>query len=401
MTETLAYDPDARRDTPLALKIKSQLRERGSISLCQYMDSCLLDPEHGYYTTRAGIGAAGDFITAPEISQIFGELIGLWCATVWQQMGEPSKITLIELGPGRGTMLKDIVRAARVVPKFLAAIQVRLVETSAPLAALQRQTLAGVGVPVEWSKRAFDPHPDTPFILLANEYLDAWPVEHWRYSPAGDLEHRRVILDARDALQFDWRPFPLHDIDWYRRYLPEGVIDWFHSAAPAATILETHNTLISGDGFVDPFHAVNHSNHVAAALIIDYGHGVTQPGETLQAVRAHKPEHPLTSPGEADLTAHVDFREVRDMLRKLVYPPQNPIQVIEPLITQAEFLASLGIVERAQKLIAANPSEANTIETAIARLIAPNGMGTRFKVMGVRSPQLPPLPGFPLLPRRP
>jgi NADH dehydrogenase [ubiquinone] 1 alpha subcomplex assembly factor 7 len=369
----MTCDPGLRRDTPLALILKQRIREHGPMPVREFIGTCLTDPAHGYYRTRDAIGRSGDFITAPEISQVFGELIGLWCVVVWQQMGSPSTLNLIEIGPGRATMLRDALRAAERVPGFLSAVRVGLIEPSEVLRAIQSATLADL--PVGFTHLEPTDPPPGPTILLANEVLDCIPIDQLVCAPRDDgiaaWFIRTVELDAHGALQFG-RGRPVE------RQAPSPV-----GSPRPGDILEGSRTHLKFETMGRDYASTD-----LAALFIDYGdleHGV---GDTLQAVRHHTYEHPLASPGEADLTAHVDFAHVAKAATQANFAVDGPV-------TQAEFLGSLGITERASRLMAANPSRANGIEMSIARLMAPNGMGTRFKALGLRSPHLPPLPGFP------
>lgn len=366
----MTYDQHARRDTPLALQLKADIAREGPMPVAEYMSRCLWDDEHGYYATRSVIGSAGDFITAAEISQVFGELIGLWSAVVWQQvLGSPPAVTLAEYGPGRGTMMRDALRAARIVPGFAAAASVHLLEISPVLADAQRNALADIGFKQSWGQNLTG--FATPAIILANEFLDAWPVEQWVLTEAG-WTWRGVGLDAAGNLCFTTVPNTRTRDD----------LDAQYPGSPLGAIVESQRPerlaeaikLLAQDGPV-------------AALLIDYGHTTPVSGDTLQAVRSHRYKSPLTSPGEADLSAQINFFELATALHAAGLAIDGPV-------TQAEFLGSLGIVERASRLMSANPQRAGEIETGVARLIAPNGMGTRFKAIGVRSPQLPPLPGF-------
>jgi SAM-dependent MidA family methyltransferase len=371
----MSYDENARRDTPLAGKLKERIRRDGPISVAYYMDACLHDPEHGYYRRRPAIGAAADFITAPEISQIFGELIGLWCAVVWDGMGRPSSISLVELGPGRGTMMRDALRALRAAPDFLRSVQVVLCESSGALRAIQKETLADALVPVRWRDR-WDAGDEGVLgrqaIVLGNEYLDAMPVDQY-IRVAGGWAPRQVGLDAMDRLVFV-QGEPISGDGAARSSL-----DTAHPNASLGDIAE------EGSRFeIPPLLAFT----TMACLFIDYGHTTSAAGNTLQAVRDHAYEHPLTSPGEADLTTQVDFDAFGRTLR------QHDRLRIDGPVTQAEFLGRLGIMERASRLMAANPPHAAEIEMAVARLMAPTGMGTRFKAIGIRGPNLSPLPGF-------
>ena len=376
MTDVPPYDPDARRDTPLALKLKALIRAKGPITVTEYMQACLQDPEHGYYRTKTAIGRRGDFITAPEISQVFGELIGLWCVVVWRQMGQPASFKLIELGPGRGTLMADALRAAKMAPGFLKAAEIALVETSAVLKQEQEQRLCAQAASVQWFD-SLDGVPYGPSIIIGNEFLDTAAPAQFVATEHGQAI-RRVGLDTRDRLQFVARPGPAVQAgDPPSDLGPVKELQFFDSVANGVGLRAGHAP--------------------QAVLLVDYGHIASEQGDSLQAVRAHHYEHPLTSPGEADLSIQVDFARAAEVMAQApcIFDDAAPPLCIDGPVTQAEFLGSLGIIERAQKLMAANPTQANAIEMAVARLIAPNGMGTRFKAMGVRSPSLPPLPGFP------
>lgn len=366
------YDPLARRDTPLALQLKERIRRDGPITIAAYVDACLQDEAHGYYRKRAAIGHGGDFITAPEISQIFGELIGLWAAVVWQQMGAPARVNLVELGPGRGTLMRDALRAVAKVPGFRDASRVHLVETSERLQQVQRAELGAAGVPVAWHAGGLADVPEGPAVLIANEFLDTFPVHQFEIVEGGAFQ-RGVGLDAEGRLQFV-------------RIAPRAPID--PAAGRPGDIVETQD-----------FTALFELNRMMAAaplagLFIDYGHVAPGAGDTLQALRNHRFEHPLCSPGEADLTVHVDFAHFRTYPETAFETEGWPAGVCDGPITQAEFLGRLGILQRAERLMSANPGKAHEIEMAVARLISPTGMGSRFKALGVRSAHLPPLPGF-------
>ena len=365
-----AYDPAARRNTPLALKLKASIGRDGPMTVAEYMGRCLWDEEHGYYATQTVIGSTGDFITAAEITQVFGEIIGLWSAVVWQQvLGSPPALQLVEYGAGRGTMMRDALRAARVVPGFVAAASVHLLELSPTLAGAQRDALSGAGVPVTWGQNLAG-FP-VPAIILANEFLDAWPVEQWIKTDTG-WRWRGVGIDVGGELCFTTVPGTRtrDDLDVQ---LPNAILGSVVESQRPERLAEAFKTL--------------NQNGPMTALLIDYGHVAPVSGDTLQAVRNHAYESPLTSPGEADLSAQISFFELATALHASGLAIDGPV-------TQAEFFGSLGMIERASRLMSANPQRAGEIEAGIARLMSPNGMGTRFKVMGVRSPQLPPLPGF-------
>ena len=358
----------AHTATPLARKLAARIAQDGPISVADYMQACLHDLEHGYYRRRMAIGGAGDFVTAPEISQVFGELIGLWCTVVWQQMGAPQAVRLIELGPGRGTLMRDALRASRLVPEFRAALSVDLIETNAALADIQRTTLGGEAVALGWST-GLEPGA-APAIVVANEFLDTLPVAQWAFRDG--VWHRRCVgLDAAGDLNFvDGAPdTPITLPDDLGAPLDGDV--WESRDAAMAGFAGKLATLGA------PF----------AALFIDYGHAHPGFGDTLQAISEHRYTDPLHAPGEADLTSQVDFAAFTHITSAHGLACDGPVP-------QAEFLGLLGIVERASRLMAANPAKAAQIETAIARLMAPGGMGTRFQAIGVRSRDLVPLPAL-------
>ncbi|MGI9411814.1 MAG: class I SAM-dependent methyltransferase [Hyphomicrobiaceae bacterium] len=380
-------DPGMRRQTPLAKLLVQRIREQGAISVLDYIETCLTDPIYGYYTTQTAIGSDGDFITAPEISQVFGELIGVWCVLVWQQMERPDALNLVELGPGRGTLMADALRALAKVPGLAQSLRLHLIESSDHLSHQQDETLAGLGSnPKHW--RSLEEYcreanrGSGPAIIIANEFLDALGITQWiaQRSDVADRvawHQRRVGVDDAGLLQFEMDRAPTDeaaDLPPTDLTAEPGEIFEFAPAFDASVVLGLKTLAERGP---------------LAGLFIDYGHTVSATGETLQAVRNHTYEHPLSSPGEADLTAQVDFA----MLTRLA--TSAGLAVDRP-VTQAEFLGRLGVVERTSRLMSANPAKAATIEAGTMRLLAPNGMGTRFKAITLRSPGLAPLPCFQL-----
>jgi NADH dehydrogenase [ubiquinone] 1 alpha subcomplex assembly factor 7 len=362
----MSGEPAVTRQTPLAAKLAARITKEGPIGVADYLRACLSDPEHGYYRNRAAIGRDGDFITAPEISQVFGELIGLWCAVVWHSMGSPSKLRLVELGPGRGTLMRDALRAARADPAFRSALEVQLVEFNVTLEAVQRAGLAGESGPIRWS--ADLEASEAPTIVIANEFLDTLPIDQWVLHQ-GRWRQRRVELKEDGTLSFAvGEPDPRVAVFGKEGDICESrgcaMTEWAEKLATCGTPV--------------------------AALLIDYGHPRPALGDTLQAVSAHRYDDPLRAPGEADLSAQVDFAEVAEAMRRKSLVCDGPV-------SQGRFLSSLGIVERASRLMAANPLKAAAIEAGVARLLAPTGMGTRFCALGVRSENLAPLPGFELV----
>jgi NADH dehydrogenase [ubiquinone] 1 alpha subcomplex assembly factor 7 len=360
--------------TPLETDIRRRIAASGPMAVAKYMDLCLSDPVRGYYMTRDPLGAAGDFITAPEISQMFGELMGLWAAAVWRTMGSPDPVRVVELGPGRGTMMVDALRAAKVMPAFRAAIALHLVEVSPELQRLQREALALHEVPVSWHQ-SIEEVPDGPLLLLANEFFDALPVH--QAVLCADGWHERVIEIGEDGtLQFgiERDPIPL-----FEKLLPATL-----RAASLGDIFEWRSDRI----------ALEIGRRVArfggAALILDYGHGESAVGETLQAVGRHRFAEPLLAPGELDLTAHVDFQALAEAAEGMGARAHG-------LVTQALLLRRLGIEQRAAALkAAAPPNYAGTIDAALARLTSEDrtGMGRLIKAMAIASPKLDELPGF-------
>ena len=358
--------------TPLEQEIRRIIAFDGPMPISEYMRTCLGHPKYGYYVTRDPLGPLGDFTTAPEISQMFGELLGAWAAAVWQQMGSPAHINLVELGPGRGMLMADALRAAQALPAFRAALAVHLVETSDVLAAKQRETLASSGVPVAWHRdvRAI---PEGATIFLANEFFDALPIHHAVRGEQG--WHERVVAMGKDdRLAFAVNPVSVMN---FEKTLPDAV-----HRAPVGAIFEWRSAAYT-------LEIIHHLKRFGgAALVIDYGYAETQVGETLQAVRRHEYVDPLVDPGEADLTAHVDFAALAHT------GTSSGVNVNGPL-TQGEFLRHLGIAQRAARLKAnATPQQAVDIDTALARLTAPDQMGELFKVLALADPTLGTLPGF-------
>jgi SAM-dependent MidA family methyltransferase len=366
----LSDHPNAHRDTPLARQIKDSIRRDGPMAVQTYMARCLWDQEYGYYRKQRVFGTSGDFITSAEISQVFGELIGVWAGVIWQTVfGSPDTVTFAEYGPGRGTMMRDAMRSSRVVPGFAKAVRPHLVEASQALSELQGATLSDFRDKITWGTKLDEFAP--PAIIIANEFLDSWPVAQW-IKTADGWRIRGVSLDPAGELQFDTLAGDCpHDA--FEALLPN---------APTGAVVEMQRL----DRLAEALQSLMQRGPIVL-LLIDYGHTIAAAGDTLQAVRAHKYESPLASPGEADLTVHVNFYDLASTLHRAGLALDGPV-------TQAEFLGSVGIVERASRLMAANPQRAGEIETGVARLLAPNGMGSRFKVLAARSPDLPPLPGF-------
>jgi NADH dehydrogenase [ubiquinone] 1 alpha subcomplex assembly factor 7 len=353
----------------LASRLAAHIRAHGPLSVADYMQACLSDAREGVYAARQPIGAAGDFITAPEISQIFGELLGLWCIAIWQSMGEPSAITVAELGPGRGALMADALRAWRSVPTFLAGVSVALIESSPILRATQRKTLHASTVPLHWHAD-LDALPEGPLIVLANEFLDALPIH--QYVRRGRTWHERVVsLDAHGRL--DFAAGDAVHLDGAPTDAPDGAI---FETRPAAT------TLLAALGARGP------DVPPLAALFIDYGHEETSLGDTLQAVAAHNHADPLAAPGRADLSAHVDFAVLKRDAVRFGLRPYGPMP-------QGEFLLRLGLAARRDRLLSGTaPAQRSAIASAAARLVDPRQMGLLFKAIVLTSAGLPAPPPF-------
>ncbi len=343
----------------------------GPLNIAQFMAHALMHPVYGYYRRRDPLGAHGDFITAPEISQMFGELLGLWCAQAWLDMAAPEKVHLVELGPGRGTLMADALRAARLVPGFQEALDIHLIEANSVLKETQRRTLDAFAI--TWHDH-FETVPDGPLILIANEFFDCLPIRQFVRGEDAWYE-RGVGLEGED-LAFVLLPLTPDTAPG------RGLPPWAARARPG----DIFEVCPSGEALAAAI-AARVGRHGGRALIIDYGYDRPGCGDTLQALFRHRPDHALNKPGEADLTAHVDFTRLAETAR--------PHCSVHGPIAQGAFLASLGITQRAQTLRrTASAAQARDIDSALTRLTAPDHMGTLFKVVCLSHPDLPPPPGF-------
>jgi SAM-dependent MidA family methyltransferase len=359
--------------TPLGEKIKDIIRANGPISITDYFSLCLADPQYGYYKTREPFGRIGDFVTAPEVSQLFGEMIGIFMVHAWQRHGAPADVRLVEIGPGRGTMMADMLRVvAKLAPTLHDAMSVHLVETSERLQDMQRQTLSALDGRIFWHQD-FSDVPAGFTLFAANELFDAIPIRQFVRTAKGFRE-RMVGLDAADELTFvagvasldpvmmpDAQPLP-----------PVGTI--LEIAPARQAVMTTICERIAACG--------------GTLLAIDYGHMATGFGDTLQAVRMHEYDPPLAHPGEADLTSHVDFQHLAETARAAGLH-------INGCVYQSDFLLGLGILERAAAL--GRDRDAATqdiIRTAVERLAgAGEGkMGELFKVLAASAPAMDLLP---------
>lgn len=346
----------------------ARIQNDGPISLSDYMGECLLHPQHGYYTAQTAIGAEGDFTTAPEISQMFGELLGLSLAQCWLDQGAPTTFTLAELGPGRGTLMADLLRATKGVPGFHAALQIHLVEASPRLRALQKTALEGFDV--TWCDQV-DELPQQPLFLVANEFFDALPIRQYVRDQDAWRE-RRIGLTAEGDLCFGLGPEAPQPALEHRLSdtKPDDLVELNPAAAP---IMASLSQRIGAHG--------------GGALIVDYGDWRSL-GDTLQALQAHQPVDPLTAPGTVDLTAHVDFEPLCTVAK-------GAGCAFSKLTPQGIFLERLGITDRARALAAR--LEGAALENLIAahrRLTHPEEMGNLFKVLGITPAKTTPPPGL-------
>ncbi len=360
------------RHTPLEERLVDLIRLKGPITVADYMADALGHPHDGYYMTRTPFGAEGDFTTAPEISQIFGELIGLWLIENWRAMGSPDSFNLIELGPGRGVLMEDILRAARLRAGFSNAACVWLLEISGRLRVEQQRRLRASGVKPLWADEFADISP-APSLIIANEFFDCLPVRQFERVERGWRE-RLVDVDNDSRLVFvlgKTPPPPNYNLPGDDESEPGDIFEINFAARDFMSELVA--TLTEKGG---------------AALIFDYGHVASGLGDTLQAVRGHKFWPPLSTPGEADLTAHVDFAALADAAvdaGAAVYGPT----------AQGRFLDRLGLSLRTEMLCKDKAEgEQETIRSGSHRISAPDQMGEIFKVMCIASPDLPAPPGF-------
>ena len=356
----------------LGQRIAALISAQGPISIAQFMTMALHDPVAGYYATRDPFGAAGDFITAPEISQVFREIMGLWCVQVWHDQGKPVRKRLVELGPGRGTLMKDALRAMSVAPEFLDGLEVVLVEASPALTTIQKDSLQNNGVDTRWVERFDSSLGDRPLFLLANEFFDALPVRQYVNTARGWRE-RMVTVDAGGALTFALAPtpVPVSLIPSNRIGAPEGGV--YEVACLAQALTEEIACLIAHQG--------------GGALIVDYGYDKVDFGETLQAVANHSMASVLSDPGESDLSAHVDFLALAARVTGGGAAAFGPVP-------QGDFLEDLGAVQRIEQLVTRHPDAAKNLWSRLDRLVNSEQMGTLFKALAIVPRTAPKPPGF-------
>jgi SAM-dependent MidA family methyltransferase len=356
----------------LGRRIAALIAAQGPISIAEFMTIALHDPQGGYYATRDPFGAAGDFITAPEISQVFGEFLGLWCVQIWHDQGRPARKRLVELGPGRGTLMKDALRAMKVAPEFLDGLEVVLVEASTALTAIQKKLLKDSGADIRWTDRFDTSADDRPLFLLANEFFDALPIRQYVKTSRGWCE-RMLAVDANGSLAFALSPTPV----------PDSMIPPDRNDAPQGGVYEVSSASISLTGQIA--RVISHQG--GGALIVDYGYDKGGFGETLQAVADHSFAGILRDPGECDLSAHVDFPALA------ATATQNGAAAFGPT-TQADFLEDLGAVQRMEQLATPHPDASEDLRSRLDRLMSPEQMGTLFKALAIVPKTAPKPPGF-------
>lgn len=357
--------------TRLARRLKRRIASDGPISVADYMSACLSDPQDGYYMNAEPFGTGGDFVTAPEVSQLFGELIGGWLVHVWHMAGRPARFQLVELGPGRGTLMADALRVAKLDSAFIAAARLTLVETSPRLREKQAATLASAPLKPGFAAGLGEIPDDAPLFLVANEFFDALPI-HQHVLTENGWRERMIGLDDAGELCFGIGPASLADED-----LPSAA----RNAAPGAA-LETQplaNAVAASIG-------ERIAAHGGAALVIDYGYARSAPGDTLQALYRHEFDPALARPGEADLTAHVNFEALGHAFRSTGAKVSGPM-------AQGDFLIGLGLLERAGQLGSGKSAHVQErIRADVERLAGPDAMGALFKVLAATKEGLTPPP---------
>ena len=347
--------------------IKHRIRKDGPMPISEYMALALAHPEHGYYIRRDPLGVQGDFTTAPEISQIFGELIGAWLVIQWVLMGKP-QAALAEIGPGRGTLMADILRATANVKGFHESISVHLMEISTALRQKQWNTLAGKHTDINWHT-GFAEIPAKPLLLVANEFFDALPIRQFLHSPEGWKE-RRIGLSKDDTLEFTFTTEPPPEL---LEDEPVSERLYEHCEAASKLMLVMSNRIASYGG---------------VGLVIDYGYAHSNGGDTLQSVRDHTFHDILVEPGTADITAHVDFYN-------LTHAAAEGGTVIYGVVPQGEWLNRLGAQERLAALSKkAKAKQKKLLLSGLERLTASDQMGELFKVLCITHPSMPKPEGF-------
>ncbi len=382
MTTTHPDDRDPATPTPLEERLAHLIRTNGPITVADFMEDALFNPQDGYYTSGPGarasmnaqagpIGAAGDFTTAPEISQVFGELIGLWLVQAWVDLGAPTPFNLIELGPGRGALMADALRAAKVRPAFIDAARVRLVEVSGRLRYEQQKRLADCAADIDWLDD-FSRAPDGPTLVVANEFFDCLPVRQFVRTETSWRERMVALGPGEDAFAFSLAPAPPPPMT----SLPDAAApgDIYELCEPGEALAEAIGARLATEG--------------GRALVIDYGHTRDGVGETLQAVRAHRFAPVLAAPGLSDLSAHVNFD-------RLIRAAFDAGAACHGPVAQGVFLDRLGLAARVERLTAGKSHDvAEAVRAGAFRIAASSQMGEIFKAICISAPGLSTPAGF-------
>ena len=447
--ETTITNPNKESLSELAKDLKTYIKLKGPISLHDYIAQALNHPLYGYYQHQnEKIGTHGDFITSPEITQLFGEMIAIWCISVWQSLGSPKAINIVELGPGKGTMMQDIIRIASQFNDFKSSINIHLVELSPTMRAKQREALGcnkievtpnndnkvdtsitKDGIPVTWYS-FLDQVPkdgDTPFLILGHEFLDAFPVHQFAYTKFGwreklvDIDdsddskyHFRIVLSPNETpaiktilgdkqhkkndMKVDIKRDQKDILEDLKRDKSNDNNNDDNNSSILKSYTGYHPELKEGDEIeISPLSLATVediariiSKNNGAALIMDYGENFTQ-GDSIRAFKKHTQVHFLSEPGKVDITTDVDFKACSISAKK------KKVQVFGAT-QQGEFLMRMGIVERLEQLFALDSTtdeQANQLMEAMKRLVTDEAMGKRFKVLGIANEGIPPLPGFP------
>ncbi len=332
--------------------IISKIQQAGSMPLGEFISLAMTHLEYGYYTSANPIGARGDFTTAPEISQIFGELVGAWIVDLWLQMGSP-EFNLVECGAGLGTLMADIMRVGSKAPDFTKSVHISLIETQGDMRKKQENMLSSYNI--SWHEHIVDISEDKPCIIIGNEFLDALPIEQLKRSDDGWVQ--KFVTFSDNSFKFEWQK------------ADESLLELLPNKTQSNQIYEISKERIS---FINDCSSLIEKNG-GAALFIDYGHIKSHYGDTLQAVKTHKYSDILKDIGQSDITSHIDF----DALKRSILDNV----AVAPIITQRSFLLNLGIEVRARALMAANPEKAGDIKGQVDRLISKDHMGDLFKVM--------------------
>ncbi len=369
------------RDTPLMGHLRQVIEVEGPIGLDRFMADALMHPQHGYYVTQMPFGSAGDFITAPDISQIFGELVGIWAADTWDRIGAPARVAVVELGPGRGTLMADAMRALKSVPQFADAIELHLVESSARLRAMQSRT---IDRPLTHHDDISTLPTDCPLIIIGNEFLDALPVKQYLKTASGWHERLVDLNRTQPEPATPWAPlrFVLADTKLTQ---PGALLGQRVRGAALGAIVEKSPAC---ESLVSDL-ARRIARQGGAALFIDYGPARSAVGDSVQAMQNHQYVSVFGAPGTADLTAHVDFEPLKHVAA-------NGGAATFPITEQGQFLKALGIDARAGALIRkATPKGAQDVQTALRRLTHADQMGQLFKVLAFAQADVTALAGLP------